>query len=1068
MANNNYLIEEKDLPENLQTINPAPLPASPPGIQDFDRYSGGALPPGLGLQTDLVKTNVKGSAPVYRLMPAPPSGNPQQGSASQSSLLKNPAFVSTQTQTQQNTQNLQEATNPPGYVTGLSVAKGIGKNTDGTLSQIVELSFTPPAANPNLGTFAAVEVFATGYNGSPQPTLVGQGVTSPVFIETSITGETIALICQSVSSTGIYSAFSTAPTISTTLNGVTTAPPAPSIASGLAATNAGVSFSFSVVPDPTHDYIAGYKIYKNSSNTTVGATVVDVISQPTTNVGTLVFQDTVAAGGVNFYWVSTTNTSGLESALTAAQSGAVVSGTVSSTFLGNWNSGTAYQTGNQVIDVAGGGGYFICLSANTNKQPSTNPSFWQLVTAGNLNSYAGNWSNATAYSVGQTVSYQGSLWVAIAAGTNNTPSLTSSFWTLLGSNGAFQGTWSSSTAYTQNMTVAYQGNLYQAVQASTNQTPSPTSSTFWQLSGPATLDNLLDGPVYIRGIQYQSTTLVIPNGNFEASASLPVPGWKANATLSYDTTTPQSGNQSLKVSSSFQFGGVISIQKWAVAPGDTYLISGYVKSDGTGLPQIDLQFKDKNGNLIGDAGANGTTSTAWAFTSASAVVPAGSVYAEIILQNTAVTQPSAVEFDQISALRLTTLGSEVKDGPSNFSATASGLVYRPLSNPLTGHDAGSNATIPVSAFTMRTSSKGDISDNSGSVTALSYNTLYFVYYDDATLAGGAVTYNATTTRETAINGTGRFFVGSVTTPVQGAADTIGNNDGGNGTGSSKYAVQIFSAAGTYTWTKLSGAQQVEVLMIGAGGGGGSGMVNVSPANRAGGGGGGGGGVSRNIFAASFLNSTETLVVGAGGTGGTAQTVTGSNGNNGNNGGDTSFGNYLRAGGGSGGGGGSSTGSGGGGGGVGNLGTGGGGGGTSSTFAFTGQAGATSSSMGAGGGGCAGGATSGGTITTGGAGANGSPIHNSTLTGGTAGTAGAGGGVHGGDGGSGTPPLVNEFIGGPGAGGGGGGATGGGVAGVGGAPSRYGGGGGGGGSTNGANSGVGGSGAPGIAIITTYF
>jgi hypothetical protein len=81
---------------------------------------------------------------------------------------------------------------------------------------------------------------------------------------------------------------------------------------------------------------------------------------------------------------------------------------------------------------------------------------------------------------------------------------------------------------------------------------------------------------------------------------------------------------------------------------------------------------------------------------------------------------------------------------------------------------------------MRTSSKGDISISSGSITGLSYGTGYFIYYDDPTLAGGSVTFQATTTKGTALQGAGRFFVGSITTPLAGAIDTIGNNDGGTG------------------------------------------------------------------------------------------------------------------------------------------------------------------------------------------------------------------------------------------------------------------------------------------------
>lgn len=108
---------------------------------------------------------------------------------------------------------------------------------------------------------------------------------------------------------------------------------------------------------------------------------------------------------------------------------------------------------------------------------------------------------------------------------------------------------------------------------------------------------------------------------------------------------------------------------------------------------------------------------------------------------------------------------------------ASHVSYRPLSNPLTATDAGATATVSVAAFTNRFAGV-DVSYNSGSIASLSFDTLYFIYTDDAGFAGGAVTYNATTVKETALNGSGRIFVGSIRTPKDGAPDTVGNNDGG--------------------------------------------------------------------------------------------------------------------------------------------------------------------------------------------------------------------------------------------------------------------------------------------------
>jgi hypothetical protein len=120
------------------------------------------------------------------------------------------------------------------------------------------------------------------------------------------------------------------------------------------------------------------------------------------------------------------------------------------------------------------------------------------------------------------------------------------------------------------------------------------------------------------------------------------------------------------------------------------------------------------------------------------------------------------------------------DSLNRFARTAAHSTYRSLTNMLTATDAGASATIPVAASSLRVPGLSDVSYGSGSIAALSYSTLYFIYADDPNFAGGAVTYGATTTKETALSGTGRIFFGSIITPAAGGSDTIGNNDGGVG------------------------------------------------------------------------------------------------------------------------------------------------------------------------------------------------------------------------------------------------------------------------------------------------
>ena len=93
---------------------------------------------------------------------------------------------------------------------------------------------------------------------------------------------------------------------------------------------------------------------------------------------------------------------------------------------------------------------------------------------------------------------------------------------------------------------------------------------------------------------------------------------------------------------------------------------------------------------------------------------------------------------------------------------------------ITGTDAGANATITISAHTRYYADGTNVAVNGGSVTGLAYSTLYYIYYDQASRAGGAVTYQATTSEATAAQVGDRHTVGSVTTPAAAAPDNTGD------------------------------------------------------------------------------------------------------------------------------------------------------------------------------------------------------------------------------------------------------------------------------------------------------
>lgn len=100
----------------------------------------------------------------------------------------------------------------------------------------------------------------------------------------------------------------------------------------------------------------------------------------------------------------------------------------------------------------------------------------------------------------------------------------------------------------------------------------------------------------------------------------------------------------------------------------------------------------------------------------------------------------------------------------------------------TSADAGSNVTITIPAHDVKfagASGTVTVSYNSGSITGKSYGTYYYVYCDDATLAGGAVSYTATTDPDVLTAAVGRRKVCEILTVNAGGG---GGGGGGGGSG----------------------------------------------------------------------------------------------------------------------------------------------------------------------------------------------------------------------------------------------------------------------------------------------
>lgn len=178
-----------------------------------------------------------------------------------------------------------------------------------------------------------------------------------------------------------------------------------------------------------------------------------------------------------------------------------------------------------------------------------------------------------------------------------------------------------------------------------------------------------------------------------------------------------------------------------------------------------------NGGVEGDDLVLGLQTGAKSFTAVNATaVTATAVSAT---QATVASKPL-----HIFAAKLNSAGSAIEDRdalPLSMrirDAATEGLV-------LTGSDAGSDATISISAHT-RTLDGATVNYASGSVTGLAYSTGYHVYVDDPA-GDGSGTYGATTTFADVSNSPTRLYLGGVTTPAASDPPTGGTLNGGGGT-----------------------------------------------------------------------------------------------------------------------------------------------------------------------------------------------------------------------------------------------------------------------------------------------
>lgn len=204
------------------------------------------------------------------------------------------------------------------HVSGVSATESPFKTTGGQMVSLVAVNFTPNAGDPN---FAGVEVWFTNYNGSANPQLVAEGRTSPLQFLCDTTLETVTVTVIAYHADGSTADATTAPTTTVLLDGVVSAPPAPSISQFVVGTSSGYQFAFNQIalPAGTQDAIDAYRVYRNTVNNSATATLLYPLKHDATATGAVVVIDPAPNAQTFYYWVSAVNKVGLESALTAAQ-----------------------------------------------------------------------------------------------------------------------------------------------------------------------------------------------------------------------------------------------------------------------------------------------------------------------------------------------------------------------------------------------------------------------------------------------------------------------------------------------------------------------------------------------------------------------------------------------------------------------------------------------------------------------------------------------------------------------------------------------------------------------------
>jgi hypothetical protein len=160
------------------------------------------------------------------------------------------------------------------------------------------------------------------------------------------------------------------------------------------------------------------------------------------------------------------------------------------------------------------------------------------------------------------------------------------------------------------------------------------------------------------------------------------------------------------------------------------------------------------------------------------------VNADVASQLAAITALQTAQATLISDLAAAVADITTAQAAADAAQTAADTVtlteaitssYTAPGVTLSAADAGTDATITIIDHIRVYGDATNVNVTGGTITAQPYSTDLYVYYDDPTRAGGAVTYQISDNPNDALPNAqlGRHFVGAVTTPAAAGAPTSG-------------------------------------------------------------------------------------------------------------------------------------------------------------------------------------------------------------------------------------------------------------------------------------------------------